>query len=68
MQVALQQADYAAWNVWAGINGRPMLPFRYQHLGELMSLGNGGAWNSPFALPEGGFTHALSLSKLVECW
>jgi hypothetical protein len=27
-QVAFQQADYAAWNIWAGINGRPLLPFR----------------------------------------
>jgi NADH:ubiquinone reductase (non-electrogenic) len=27
-QVAFQQADYAAWNVWAAINGRPLLPFR----------------------------------------
>ena len=29
-QVAFQQADYAAWNVWAAINGKPLLPFRYQ--------------------------------------
>lgn len=27
-QVAFQQADYAAWNVWSAINGRPLLPFR----------------------------------------
>lgn len=27
-QVAFQQADYAAWNIWAAINGRPLLPFR----------------------------------------
>lgn len=27
-QVAFQQADYAAWNVWASINGRELLPFR----------------------------------------
>ncbi|MEM0914660.1 MAG: FAD-dependent oxidoreductase [Planctomycetota bacterium] len=38
-QVAFQQADYAAWNLWAAINGRQLLPFRYQHLGEMMSLG-----------------------------
>ena len=42
-QVAFQQSDYAAWNVWASINRRPLLPFRYQHLGELMSLGNANA-------------------------
>lgn len=27
-QVALQQADYAGWNLWAAINERPLLPFR----------------------------------------
>ena len=27
-QVAFQQADYAAWNVWSAVNGRPLLPFR----------------------------------------
>jgi NADH dehydrogenase FAD-containing subunit len=27
-QVAFQQADYAAWNVWSAINGRALLPFR----------------------------------------
>jgi len=48
LQVALQAADYAAWNVWASINGRPLLPFRYQHLGNLMSL---GAANAAVALP-----------------
>ncbi|KAL3693246.1 hypothetical protein R1sor_006897 [Riccia sorocarpa] len=38
-QVAFQQADYAGWNLWAAINERPLLPFRYQHLGEMMTLG-----------------------------
>ncbi|WP_013321582.1 NAD(P)/FAD-dependent oxidoreductase [Gloeothece verrucosa] len=38
-QVAIQQADYCAWNVWASIMGRPLLPFRYQGLGEMMTLG-----------------------------
>ena len=39
-QVALQQADYVAWNIWASIHGRPLLPFRYQHLGTMMTLGS----------------------------
>ena len=39
MQVAFQQADYVAWNLWASINQRPLLPFKYQHLGDMMSLG-----------------------------
>lgn len=38
-QVALQQAGYAGWNLWADLTGRPLLPFRYQHLGEMMTLG-----------------------------
>ncbi|MCZ2200954.1 NAD(P)/FAD-dependent oxidoreductase [Cylindrospermopsis raciborskii] len=38
-QVAFQQADYAAWNIWASLTDRPLLPFRYQPLGEVMALG-----------------------------
>ena len=38
-QSALQQADYTAWNLWASLSNRPLLPFRYQHLGEMMALG-----------------------------
>ncbi|NEQ44175.1 MAG: NAD(P)/FAD-dependent oxidoreductase [Leptolyngbya sp. SIOISBB] len=38
-QSALQQADYAGWNLWAALSDRPQLPFRYQHLGEMMALG-----------------------------
>ena len=38
-QAALQQADYVGWNIWASLQDRPLLPFRYQHLGEMMTLG-----------------------------
>jgi demethylphylloquinone reductase len=38
-QVAFQQADYTAWNIWATLSDRPLLPFRYQQLGEMMALG-----------------------------
>jgi len=38
-QAAFQQADYTAWNLWATLTGRPLLPFRYSHLGELLTLG-----------------------------
>jgi NADH dehydrogenase len=38
-QAAFQQADYTAWNVWASLTGRPLLPLRYQPLGEMMTLG-----------------------------
>ncbi|MFE4108282.1 NAD(P)/FAD-dependent oxidoreductase [Almyronema epifaneia] len=42
-QSAIQQADYAAWNVWASLSERPLLPFRYNHLGEMMTLGTHNA-------------------------
>jgi NADH dehydrogenase len=42
-QAAFQQADYAAWNIWASLSDRPLLPLRYQHLGEMMTLGTSNA-------------------------
>ncbi|MGI0493477.1 NAD(P)/FAD-dependent oxidoreductase [Alkalinema pantanalense CENA528] len=38
-QAAFQQSDYAGWNLWASLTHRPLLPFKYQHLGEMMTLG-----------------------------
>ena len=37
--MAFQAADYVGWNIWAAINRRPLLPFKYQHLGDMMALG-----------------------------
>jgi demethylphylloquinone reductase len=42
-QAAMQAADYVAWNVWASLNDRPCLEFRYENLGEMMALGADGA-------------------------
>jgi demethylphylloquinone reductase len=42
-QAALQQADFAAWNVWSSLTDRPLLPFRYTNLGEMMALGTNNA-------------------------
>lgn len=42
-QVAFQQSDYCAWNIWADANQKPLLPFRYQALGEIMALGKDSA-------------------------
>lgn len=42
-QVAFQQSDYCAWNIWADLNQKPLLPFRYQPLGEMMALGKDSA-------------------------
>ncbi len=38
-QSAVQQADFVGWNIWASLTNRPQLPFRYHHLGEMMTLG-----------------------------
>lgn len=38
-QVAFQQADYCAWNVWASLENKPLLPFKFQPLGEMLALG-----------------------------
>jgi NADH dehydrogenase len=38
-QVAFQQSDYCAWNIWASLEGKPLLPFQYQPLGEMLALG-----------------------------
>jgi NADH:ubiquinone reductase (non-electrogenic) len=38
-QVAMQQSEVAAWNIWSCINGQPPVPFRYQHLGNMMGFG-----------------------------
>lgn len=49
-QSALQQADFAAWNIWATILQKPLLPFRYNDLGEMMTLGNNNATLSGLGL------------------
>lgn len=46
-QVAFQQADFTGWNLWAAINDRPLLPFRFQNLGEMMTLGRSDAAITP---------------------
>ncbi|QYO68702.1 FAD-dependent oxidoreductase [Leptolyngbya sp. 7M] len=49
-QAAFQQAEYAGWNLWAAITDRPLLPFRYQALGEMMTLGTDNATLAGFGL------------------
>lgn len=38
-QVAYQQSGYCGWNVWASLENKPLLDFRYQPLGEMLALG-----------------------------
>lgn len=48
----MQQADYVAWNLWAAINGRTLLPFKYQHLGTMLTFGrSAGAVKLNLPLP-----------------
>lgn len=42
-QVAIQQADCVGWNLWASLTQRPLLPFNYTHLGEMLTLGEDSA-------------------------
>jgi NADH:ubiquinone reductase (non-electrogenic) len=59
-QAAMQQADYCAWNIWASLTQRPTLPFRYQPLGEMMTLGIDNATLSGLGLKlEGVPAHLL---------
>lgn len=61
----MQQADYVAWNLWAAINGRTLLPFKYQHLGTMLTFGpTSGAVKLNLPLPERA-TPALMLDTTV---
>ncbi|BBC24359.1 NAD(P)/FAD-dependent oxidoreductase [Pseudanabaena sp. ABRG5-3] len=42
-QVAFQQSQYCAWNIWASINQKSLVNFSYIPLGEFISLGIDGA-------------------------
>ena len=42
-QVAFQQSQYSAWNIWASLNQQKLVPFSYIPLGEFISLGVDGA-------------------------
>ncbi|OIP75209.1 MAG: FAD-dependent oxidoreductase [Oscillatoriales cyanobacterium CG2_30_44_21] len=42
-QVAFQQSQYCAWNIWASLNQQNLVPFSYIPLGEFISLGIDGA-------------------------
>lgn len=69
-QVAFQQADFAGWNLWAAINDRPLLPFRFQDLGEMMTLGRNDGAISPSFIDgltlDGPIGHTAR--KLVYLW
>ncbi|GJQ11676.1 hypothetical protein GpartN1_g3467.t1 [Galdieria partita] len=53
-QVAIQQAQCAAWNIWASLCNKKPIPFRYEHLGELMTLGKYNGTAEVFGIPLSG--------------
>ncbi len=59
-QTAIQQADYCAWNIWASLNHRPLLDFKYQGLGEMMALGKDNATLSGLGLQVDGLPGYLA--------
>jgi len=63
-QVAFQQSDYTAWNIWASLTNRPLLPFRYQQLVEMMALGKDNATISGLGIQLDG-TAAYLLRRLA---
>lgn len=63
-QTALQQADYVGWNIWAALLDKPTLPFRYLHLGEMMTLGKDNATLTALGIKLDGLPASV-LRKLV---
>lgn len=49
-QAAYQQADRAASNLIAALKGRPLRPFRYLHLGDMLALGKNVGVVSSFGI------------------
>ncbi|KAI0564965.1 Pyridine nucleotide-disulfide oxidoreductase [Gracilaria domingensis] len=64
-QVAVQQAEYAAWNVWASLTNNPKLRFSYTHLGEMMVLGSSNASVTTALGPELDGTVAWAARRLA---
>ena len=63
-QVAFQQSDFVAWNIWATLSDRPLLTFRYQNTGEMLILGTQDATISSMGLQLDGQL-AYSLRRLI---
>ncbi len=59
-QVAFQQSDYCAWNIWASLSGKPLLSFKYQPLGEMLTLGVDDATLSGLGLKVSGLPAYLA--------
>ncbi|BAW96632.1 type II NADH dehydrogenase B [[Synechococcus] sp. NIES-970] len=57
-QVAIQQADVCAWNLRGLIANKPLLPFNFFNLGEMLTLGEDNATLSGLGIElEGNLAH-----------
>ncbi len=62
-QSAFQAAPVVAHNLWASVTQRPLRPFRYHHLGNMLTLGQGEAIVFGF-----GFCLTGSLGSVARRW
>jgi NADH dehydrogenase len=63
-QAAFQQSDFVAWNIWAALSDRPLLSFRYQNTGEMLTLGTQDATLSSMGVQLNGQL-AYTLRRLI---
>ncbi|MBC7881586.1 MAG: NAD(P)/FAD-dependent oxidoreductase [Anaerolineae bacterium] len=63
-QSAYQEGQFAAWNIWATLEKRPLLNFRYTSLGQILGLGIDGGFASLLGLQVSG-KPAYVLRRLV---
>jgi demethylphylloquinone reductase len=63
-QSAYQEGQFAAWNLWATLENRPLLNFRYTSLGQILGLGIDSGFASLLGLQVSG-KPAYILRRLV---
>lgn len=63
-QSAYQEGQFAAWNLWATLENRPLLDFRYTSLGQVLGLGTDSGFASLLGLQVSG-KPAYLLRRLV---
>ena len=66
-QAAFQAADYLAWNIWASLTDHEPRPFRYNHLGEMLTLGEDQAALAGLGLTLDGPLATLARRAIYLC-
>jgi len=64
-QVAKQQANIAAWNIWGTISGKKLLAFKNSDFGEMLSYGKKSSFSMPSPIIRLNGRLAKSLRRLV---